>query len=178
MTLAADVAGRGVEIFAAEVAEYLQREPRQLPSKYLYDALGSSLFEAICRLPWYRITRAESALLSRHASDILGQAASPFAIAELGCGNGDKLALLLEGSRTGCRDVHLIDMSTEALERAGDRLRAARIDAVHLHAMRYEDGLRCAMPADFSAARGSPRWRAISATAASTALIWSRTSRA
>jgi dimethylhistidine N-methyltransferase len=142
MTLAANLAGRGVELFAAEVAEYLQREPRQLPSKYLYDALGSSLFEAICRLPWYRITRAESALLSRHARDILGQAASPFAIAELGCGNGDKLALLLEGWRTGCREVHLIDMSSEALERARDRLRAARVDAVHLHATRYEEGFR------------------------------------
>ena len=41
-----------------------QRTPRQLPSKYFYDELGSSLFEAICRLPWYRITRAESALLA------------------------------------------------------------------------------------------------------------------
>ena len=141
MTPTAGVTGRAVEVFAAEVAEYLQRQPRQLPSKYLYDALGSSLFEAICRLPWYRITRAESALLSRHANDILGQAGGPFAIAELGCGNGDKLALLLEGS-AGCREVHLIDMSGEALERAGDRLRSARVEAVHLHATRYEEGFR------------------------------------
>jgi dimethylhistidine N-methyltransferase len=145
MTVAADATGRGIEIFAAEVAEYLQRQPRQLPSKYLYDALGSSLFEAICRLPWYRITRAESALLSQHAADILLQAGDPFAIAELGCGNGDKLALLLDRSRTRCREVHLIDMSSEALERARDRLRAARVDAVHLHAMRYEEGFRRAV---------------------------------
>ena len=50
--------------FAAEVREYLLRSPRQLPSKYFYDALGSALFEAICRLPWYRIARAEERLLA------------------------------------------------------------------------------------------------------------------
>ncbi|MGH8519759.1 MAG: L-histidine N(alpha)-methyltransferase, partial [Panacagrimonas sp.] len=39
--------------FATDVARDLQLTPRQLQSKYLYDELGSSLFEAICRLPWY-----------------------------------------------------------------------------------------------------------------------------
>ena len=53
--------------FVADVAEDLQRTPRQLPSRYFYDALGSALFDAICRLPWYRVTRAETALLSRYA---------------------------------------------------------------------------------------------------------------
>ena len=45
--------------FAATSRRDLALTPKQLQSKYLYDALGSSLFEAICRLPWYRITRAE-----------------------------------------------------------------------------------------------------------------------
>src|SRR5690349_19512088 len=53
--------------FADDVREYLLRSPRQLPSKYFYDELGSALFEAICRLPWYRITRSETMLLRRHA---------------------------------------------------------------------------------------------------------------
>ena len=57
--------------FVSDVAEYLQRTPRQLPSRYFYDALGSALFDAICRLPWYRFTRAETALLSRYARQIL-----------------------------------------------------------------------------------------------------------
>ena len=47
--------------FAADVARDLALVPKQIQSKYLYDALGSSLFEAICRLPWYRITRSETA---------------------------------------------------------------------------------------------------------------------
>ena len=48
--------------FAADVRRSLALSPRQLPSRYLYDDLGSALFEAICRLPWYRITRAEEHL--------------------------------------------------------------------------------------------------------------------
>ena len=85
-----------VNAFARDVAEYLRRSPRQLPSKYLYDELGSALFDAICHLPWYRVTRAESALLRRHAGEMLAPADMPFAVAELGCGNGQKLATLLE----------------------------------------------------------------------------------
>ena len=57
--------------FAADVARDLALTPKQLQSKYLYDALGSSLFEAICRLPWYRITRAEQRLLEQHAPEIV-----------------------------------------------------------------------------------------------------------
>ena len=126
--------------FAIEVAEYLQRSPRQLPSKYFYDALGSSLFEAICRLPWYKVTRAESALLARHASEIV----APFqscTVAELGCGNGEKLAVLLEQGGDACRDVHLIDISGDALQRARERLRSSSDRAVTLHQGTYEQGL-------------------------------------
>ncbi len=50
--------------FAADVQYYLTLTPRQLPSRYFYDALGSALFDAICQLPWYRITRAETRLLA------------------------------------------------------------------------------------------------------------------
>src|SRR6185295_10524074 len=57
--------------FASDVRRDLQLTPKQLQSKYLYDPLGSSLFEAICRLPWYRITRAESHLLIAHADEIV-----------------------------------------------------------------------------------------------------------
>src|SRR6476661_8423747 len=52
-----------IRALAEDVAYYLTQSPRQLPSQYLYDELGSSLFEAICRLPWYPITRTEQQLL-------------------------------------------------------------------------------------------------------------------
>src|SRR6185436_11104952 len=84
--------------FASDVREYLERSPRQLPSKYFYDDLGSSLFEAICRLPWYRITRVETAMLARHAAEIFEGLPEPVSLAELGCGGGEKLATLAEAS--------------------------------------------------------------------------------
>jgi len=130
----------GVDLFAAEVAEYLRRTPRQLPSKYFYDALGSTLFEAICRLPWYRITRAESALLARHAHAILAPIARPFSVAELGCGSGEKLALLLGRGAAEYRQVELIDISAEALRRATDRLSDVPAP-IRSHQVGYEEGL-------------------------------------
>src|SRR5688572_33178079 len=81
--------------FAADVRYYLTLTPRQLPSEYLYDALGSVLFDAICRLPWYRITRAESRLLAAHGGDVFRRIGGLSTIVELGPGNGDKLRLLL-----------------------------------------------------------------------------------
>ena len=42
----------------ADVRHFLLQSPRQLPSRGLYDTLGSALFEAICHLPWYPVTRA------------------------------------------------------------------------------------------------------------------------
>src|ERR1700730_4088371 len=56
--------------FADDVRYYLRQRPPQLPSRYLYDALGSALFEALCQLPRYGRTRAETALLTKYADDI------------------------------------------------------------------------------------------------------------
>src|SRR5262252_7103893 len=87
--------------FADDVEYYLSLSPRQLPSQYLYDELGSALFEAICRLPWYRITRLEQQLLATHASDIFRRTdrlSNDMTIVELGPGSGEKLATLLTES--------------------------------------------------------------------------------
>jgi dimethylhistidine N-methyltransferase len=134
-------AARATGRFAADVAEYLQRIPKQLPSKYFYDGLGSALFEAICRLPWYRITRAESALLARHAVEILEPFPRPFDVSELGSGSGDKLAVLLERGDAICRRIELIDISAEALAHASDRLAEIPAEAIRLHQVGYEEGL-------------------------------------
>ena len=66
-----------VRDFAAEVRRDLALTPKQIQSKYLYDGLGSALFEAICHLPWYRITRAEGRLLSRFAAEMVGARRRP-----------------------------------------------------------------------------------------------------
>jgi len=139
--------------FAAEVARDLALTPKQLQSKYLYDALGSSLFEAICRLPWYRITRAERALLYRYAPQIVARlcahdGAVPL-IVELGCGSGEKIVILAEAlqSAGGHGRVHLIDISPQALEQSERTL--GRLDHISVvgHRETYEVGLRQAAAA-------------------------------
>jgi dimethylhistidine N-methyltransferase len=104
--------------FVQAVRFYLQQEPRQLPSRFLYDGLGSALFDAICHLPWYRVTRAELRLLREHARTI-GQALGRRGrVVELGPGNGDKLAALLANAGVPDVHAHLIDVSRAALGRA------------------------------------------------------------
>src|SRR5438093_1057181 len=97
--------------FAGDVRDFLTLQPRQLPSRYLYDELGSALFEAICRLPWYPLTRAELRLLEAHAREILD--ASVTTVIELGPGNGAKLSALIAGAGTGRGplDLHIVDVS-------------------------------------------------------------------
>ena len=134
--------------FASDVERDLALAPKQLQSKYLYDALGSSLFEAICRLPWYRITRSETRLLAAHASEIvlaLGDASGT--IVELGCGSGEKLKLLAEAleDHGACAHVHLIDISTQALEVSEQRLHGLQHVSVVGHWSTYEEGLRRAV---------------------------------
>ena len=134
--------------FAADVHRDLRLTPKQLQSKYLYNALGSSLFEAICRLPWYRITRSESQLLRRHADGIVTHVGSG-TIVELGCGNGDKLIILAEAiqRRGGAARIHLIDISSQALEQTERRLNRFEHFSVLGHQSTYEEGLRAAAAA-------------------------------
>jgi dimethylhistidine N-methyltransferase len=138
----AAAASNPLETFALDVNYYLSQQPRQLPSRYLYDALGSCLFEAICRLPWYPITRAETRLLAAHAGEIFAAAGAGARIVELGCGSGEKLATLVSGRRSSdSLELHLIDVSPTAL---GVSMRAlSAFDHVHVvaHEASYETGL-------------------------------------
>jgi L-histidine Nalpha-methyltransferase len=127
-----------------DVRRDLARSPRQLSSKYLYDTLGSYLFEAICHLPWYRITRAEGRLLSRFASEMVAPMGEPTTMIELGCGNGEKVARLAGALRALRRRalVHLIDISPTALELSERALGELSHVSVVGHRATYEVGLR------------------------------------
>lgn len=141
---AAAPAAEAVRGFAEDVRRDLALSPKQLQSKYLYDGLGSSLFEAICYLPWYRITRAEARLLRRVAGEMVAELQDPLTLVELGCGSGEKLAMIVEalGSRRRAVSVHLIDISSVALEHSERAL--GRLDYVSVvgHRATYEEGLR------------------------------------
>jgi len=136
--------------FASDVERDLALVPKQLQSKYLYDALGSSLFDAICRLPWYRITRSETELLARHAGSVVAELGdAEGTIVELGCGSGEKIVLLAEAleRRGASAYVHLIDISSQALEQTEQRLNRLRHVSVVGHWSTYEEGLRTAVAA-------------------------------
>jgi dimethylhistidine N-methyltransferase len=129
--------------FAADVEYYLSQAPRQLPSRCLYDALGSALFEAICELPWYRITRAEMRLLAAHRDEIFSRLPPLTRIVELGPGHGGKLRLLVgtRQARPCAAAVHLVDLSASALEIAAHTIDAHTGIPVVTHHAGYEDGL-------------------------------------
>ncbi len=131
------------EAFADAVRYYLSLNPRQLPSRYFYDEIGSALFEAICRLPWYPVTRTETRLLEVHAADILRRVDPLSTIVELGPGSGEKLARLLEGGRSRATPmtVHLVDVSAAALEAAGHALAQLEGTVIVPHQTTYEAGL-------------------------------------
>jgi L-histidine N-alpha-methyltransferase len=69
---------------------------KELPSKYLYDAVGSALFEVISVLPEYGLTRADERLLRRHSEEIVARLTPPTTVAELGSGSGKKTRWMLE----------------------------------------------------------------------------------
>ena len=129
--------------FAQEVRFYLQLNPRQLPSRFLYDTLGSALFDAICHLPWYRITQSELQLLEQHAAEIGHVVGEGRRVVELGSGNGEKLASLLTHAGVRGLRAHLIDLSDAALTRSVQAL--AAIDSMPIsvttHQATFEDGL-------------------------------------
>jgi L-histidine N-alpha-methyltransferase len=129
--------------FAEDVRSGLLGAPKRVPPRWFYDALGSALFEAICRLPWYRITRSETALLSRHAGAIVAAAGEASSFIELGAGSGEKLAILVERAiRDGLGpEVHLIDVSPRALELASTTLARFAGVGVTAHEATYEAGL-------------------------------------
>ena len=135
------------ETFARDVARDLARDPKQLQAKYFYDRLGSKLFEAICELPWYGITRGERALLEAHGDEIASVLGDPATLIELGAGSGEKLSVLLRAFERAGREsrVHLIDISPTALELSIRTLSRHRYTALVEHEATYETGLHEAL---------------------------------
>jgi dimethylhistidine N-methyltransferase len=132
-----------VNSFAEEVQNGLGHSgQKELPSKYLYDDVGSALFEAITRLPEYGLTRAEERILRQHSDDIAEHLIAHGMVVELGSGSGRKTRQILEAlaqhkSMTYCP----IEISSAALVRCERELD----DLAHVSILGFEteylDGL-------------------------------------
>jgi dimethylhistidine N-methyltransferase len=118
--------------FSSEVAVGLGNPgQKELPSKYLYDEVGSVLFDVICLLPEYGLSRAGMRLLQCHSADIVGKLKGPFVVAELGSGSGQNTRYLLEAlARRQRVNYYPIDISRTALFRCSQEL--GQMDSVSI----------------------------------------------
>jgi dimethylhistidine N-methyltransferase len=129
--------------FAADVRAGLTKpQQKELLSKYLYDDVGSALFEVISFLPEYGLTRADERLLRRHSRDIVELLPTPVAVAELGSGSGKKTRWILEAlCRRQRTSYYPIEISHTALAMCAREL--GDIDSVSILGFEreYLDGL-------------------------------------
>ena len=98
----------------AEVLRGLLGDPKTLPPKLFYDRAGARLFEEICELPEYYLTRTELSILRRRAPDIAALSGEHTALIEYGSGAGVKVRLLLDELRNPAAYVP-VDISMEQL---------------------------------------------------------------
>ncbi|MGZ3388845.1 MAG: L-histidine N(alpha)-methyltransferase [Isosphaeraceae bacterium] len=116
--------------FARAVQSGLSCQPRSLPWAFFYDDEGSRLFEAICELPEYYLTRTEDGILRRHADEMVaglaagGDTGLEPTIIELGSGSAVKTQRLLAAGLRQHDRLHYvpIDVSPSALEDSAQRL--------------------------------------------------------
>jgi L-histidine Nalpha-methyltransferase len=136
-----------VNSFAEDVREGLGKSgQKELPSKYLYDDVGSALFEVITKLPEYGLTRAEERILRKHSEAIAERLASHGMVVELGSGSGRKTRRILEAlARRQPTTYSPIEISPAALESCERELD----DLAHVSIVGFEteylDGLRRAV---------------------------------
>lgn len=115
---------RSADSLATDARAGLTALPKRLPPKYFYDALGSHLFEAICQLPEYYLTRAETEIFQRHASAIVAALPNLTSIAEFGSGSAVKSRYLIAALLAQRDAVHYqpLDISPEILRQSAEAL--------------------------------------------------------
>ena len=129
--------------FARDVYVGLTAHQKIIPARYLYDQVGSALFEAITLLPEYGLTRAEQRLLESCAVEIARRLAPVSVIVELGSGSGQKTQQILEAFTRYQPEVtyFAIDVSRRSLEDCSRNLSGIRGVRARTMQASYLDGL-------------------------------------
>jgi L-histidine Nalpha-methyltransferase len=110
--------------FGRDVRIGLTASPKWLPPRWFYDALGSSLFDSICFLPEYYVTRAETEVLTRHQGEMTEAFGPNIRLVELGSGAARKTRILLDALTDQQPDLEYVPVDVDAsmLERSGREL--------------------------------------------------------
>jgi dimethylhistidine N-methyltransferase len=132
------------ETFEAALIRGLSQPQRAIPCRFLYDAQGSALFDAICELPEYYPTRTEMSILRRRAGEIAELAGPGQVLVELGSGSSTKVRLLLEALERPAAYV-AIDISGEHLLAAAEAV-AAEFPGLSVAAMCADYGQPFGLP--------------------------------
>ncbi|HJZ80258.1 MAG TPA: L-histidine N(alpha)-methyltransferase [Pyrinomonadaceae bacterium] len=120
-----DLARRNGHVdFAADIRRGLSADPKYLLPKYLYDEVGSRLFEAICQVDEYYLTRAENEILANHADEIVATLPACQTLIELGSGSAEKTRNILEALMRQQEAVLFVpvDISASALKESSHAL--------------------------------------------------------
>lgn len=114
-------ASQAQRTFLVDVLAGLRATPKQLPCKYFYDSRGSELFDRICHLDEYYLTRSELAIMDRFASEMGLQIGSGAMLVEYGSGSSVKTRYLLDALPDAAAYVG-VDVSGQHLQQAAREL--------------------------------------------------------
>ncbi len=137
--------------FVSDVRRGFSANPKHLFPKYLYDELGSQLFEAICRVDEYYLMRAENEILLRHANEIVRSLPACKTLIELGSGSAEKTRKIIEALLRQQPDLLFVpvDISASALEKSCTALLQSYPQLrIRAYAADYFDGLAALQPLD------------------------------
>jgi L-histidine Nalpha-methyltransferase len=142
---------------AREIRAGLLRRPRSIPPKYFYDDVGSRLFDAICDLPEYYLTRDERELLALY-SERIAEASEAHCLVEIGSGLARKTGPLLGAMCARAPEPTYVpfDIAPESIERSADRLLAAH-PALRVHGVVGDFSRDCVRLAAAAPASSGPR---------------------
>ena len=125
--------------FSQAVVEGLSKLQKSLPCRYFYDLAGSKLFEQICELPEYYLTRTEQKIFEDNSTDIIDALDRELAIVEFGSGNSVKTRLLINAALNRQKHLHYvpIDISSSFLKASSQAL-LGEIDRLSITAIAAE----------------------------------------
>ena len=111
----------GIKLMYQEVIEGLSKPRKELPSKYFYDERGSQLFDEICSLEEYYVTRTELGIMHKNIDEMSDVMGDKLMFIEYGSGSSEKIKIILDHIKGICTYVP-IDISCKHLAKSAAQI--------------------------------------------------------